>query len=62
MTPDNQKLVSNEAIDLLDHLLVYDHQMRLTAREAMDHPYFGAFSVSARVNTCPSVCLLMNVV
>lgn len=27
-------------IDLIDHLLVYDHQKRLTAQEALDHPFF----------------------
>ncbi|URE01126.1 Casein kinase II [Musa troglodytarum] len=37
---DNQHLVSPEAIDFLDRLLRYDHQDRLTAREAMAHPYF----------------------
>ncbi|TYJ08170.1 hypothetical protein E1A91_A11G055500v1 [Gossypium mustelinum] len=38
---DNQHLVSPEAIDFLDKLLRYDHQDRLTAREAMAHPYFA---------------------
>lgn len=38
---ENQHLVSPEALDFLDKLLRYDHQERLTAREAMDHPYFG---------------------
>ncbi|XP_029646685.1 casein kinase II subunit alpha isoform X1 [Octopus sinensis] len=37
---DNQHLVSPEALDFLDKLLRYDHQERLTAREAMEHPYF----------------------
>ncbi|XP_049589022.1 casein kinase II subunit alpha [Syngnathus scovelli] len=37
---ENQHLVSSEALDFLDKLLRYDHQARLTAREAMDHPYF----------------------
>uniref|UniRef100_A0A914HFM8 Casein kinase II subunit alpha n=1 Tax=Globodera rostochiensis TaxID=31243 RepID=A0A914HFM8_GLORO len=37
---ENQHLVTAEAIDFLDKLLRYDHQDRLTAREAMDHPYF----------------------
>lgn len=37
---ENQHLVSPEALDFLDKLLRYDHQTRLTAREAMDHPYF----------------------
>jgi casein kinase II subunit alpha len=56
---ENQKFVSNEAIDFLDKLLRYDHQVlpfpyittrltnltssqeRLTAKEAMAHPYFA---------------------
>lgn len=33
--------VSPEAIDFLDRLLRYDHQERLTAKEAMVHPYFA---------------------
>ncbi|XP_064467450.1 casein kinase II subunit alpha-like isoform X5 [Ornithodoros turicata] len=37
---DNQHLVTAEALDFLDKLLRYDHQERLTAREAMEHPYF----------------------
>uniref|UniRef100_A0AAY4E679 non-specific serine/threonine protein kinase n=1 Tax=Denticeps clupeoides TaxID=299321 RepID=A0AAY4E679_9TELE len=37
---ENQHLVSNEALDFLDKLLRYDHQARLTAREAMEHAYF----------------------
>ena len=32
--------VSPEALDFLDKLLRYDHQERLTAMEAMEHPYF----------------------
>lgn len=37
---ENQHLVSAEAIDFLDKLLKYDHAERLTARQAMEHPYF----------------------
>ncbi|KAH9537551.1 hypothetical protein CY35_16G058800 [Sphagnum magellanicum] len=37
---DNQHLVVPEAVDFLDKLLRYDHQERLTAREAMAHAYF----------------------
>ena len=37
---ENQHLVSPEALDFLDKLLRYDHQERLTAMEAMEHPYF----------------------
>ena len=36
----NEHLVSEEAIDLVDKLLKYDHQERLTAKEAMAHSYF----------------------
>lgn len=43
---ENQHLVSTEALDFLDKLLRYDHQARLTAREAMDHPYFCTFFAS----------------
>ena len=62
VTSENQRFVSNEAIDFLDKLLKYDHQViffhqqspsisasevlmprqeRLTAKEAMLHPYFN---------------------
>ena len=37
---ENQHLVSREALDLLDKLLRYDHHERLSAKEAMEHPYF----------------------
>lgn len=36
----NKHLCPPEALDLLDKLLQYDHQKRLTAKEAMAHPYF----------------------
>jgi casein kinase II subunit alpha len=29
-----------DGLDLLDKLLVYDHQQRLTAQQAMQHPFF----------------------
>ena len=38
---DNLSLASQEAIAFLDKLLKYDHQDRLTAKEAMDDPYFA---------------------
>ncbi|WZH40398.1 cmgc ck2 kinase [Fusarium acuminatum] len=41
VTSENQRFVSNEAIDFLDKLLRYDHQERLTAKEAQAHPYFN---------------------
>ncbi|OLY84062.1 Casein kinase II subunit alpha-2 [Smittium mucronatum] len=41
ITAENKRFISPEAIDFLDHLLRYDHQDRLTAKEAMSHPYFA---------------------
>jgi casein kinase II subunit alpha len=41
VTPENQHLVSDEAIDFVSKLLRYDHQERLSAKEAMAHPYFA---------------------
>ena len=40
VTAENQHLVSTDAIDFLDKLLRYDHQERITAKEAQSHPYF----------------------
>ena len=37
---ENQHLVTQDALDFLDKLLRYDHRERITAREAMQHPYF----------------------
>ena len=44
ITSENQRYISNDAIDFLDKLLRYDHQERLTALEAQDHPYFSMFA------------------
>jgi casein kinase II subunit alpha len=45
---DNQHLVSNEAMDFVDKLLQYDPQVRLTAEEAMRHPWFDKVREDAR--------------
>ncbi|KAJ3125527.1 Casein kinase II subunit alpha [Nowakowskiella sp. JEL0407] len=37
---ENERYISPQALDLLDRFLKYDHQERLTPREAMTHPYF----------------------
>ena len=64
VTTENQRFVSPEAIDFLDNLLRYDHQVcvciakprqssylcfqdRLTAKEAMMHPYFDPVRTDA---------------
>ncbi|GAA5858956.1 hypothetical protein JCM8547_007173 [Rhodosporidiobolus lusitaniae] len=41
ITSENQRYISNEAIDFLDKLLRYDHAERLLASEAQKHPYFA---------------------
>jgi len=40
VTDQNKHLCSDEAIDLLDKLLQYDHQKRPTCQECFQHPYF----------------------
>jgi len=37
---ENKELATDDAIDLVDNLLRYDHQTRLTAQEAMAHKFF----------------------
>ena len=44
MTPDNRANVSSDGIDLLDKLLRYNHQERLTAAEALAHSFFSTCS------------------
>lgn len=41
VTPANSHLAHPTALDLLDRLLRFDHMQRLTAAEAMQHPYFA---------------------
>lgn len=40
VSSENQHLAVSDAIDFLDKLLKYDHQERMTAYEALRHPYF----------------------
>jgi casein kinase II subunit alpha len=49
MNTENQRFVTNEAVDFLDKLLRYDHQERLTAKEAMAHPYFGKLLIGKKL-------------
>jgi len=44
----NEHLCSPKAFDLLDRLLRYEPQKRLTAREAMEHPYFAVSRTGQR--------------
>uniref|UniRef100_A0A8C3IW66 non-specific serine/threonine protein kinase n=1 Tax=Chrysemys picta bellii TaxID=8478 RepID=A0A8C3IW66_CHRPI len=57
---ENQHLVSPEALDFLDKLLRYDHQSRLTAREAMEHPYFCKYKPSHVLLLFELLVLLVN--
>lgn len=38
---ENCHLATPDAMDLLDKMLVYDHQKRITAKQAMDHSFFA---------------------
>lgn len=58
MHGENQHLVSPEAIDFLDKLLRYDHYERLTAREAMEHPYFCKYQPSTFTTWPMRACLV----
>jgi casein kinase II subunit alpha len=53
VTPENRHLVTPDALDLLDRMLVYDHQKRITAREAMEHPYFNSVRDAQSPNGAP---------
>ncbi|KAL9082112.1 MAG: hypothetical protein Q9159_006703 [Coniocarpon cinnabarinum] len=44
---ENQRFITEEAIEFLDGLLKYDHQERLTAQEAMNHRYFDPVRTAA---------------
>jgi casein kinase II subunit alpha len=50
VTDENVALVSDEALDLLDKMLQYDHQKRPTCREAMAHPYFHPVRAAEKLN------------
>ena len=41
---ENKHLVSEEAIDLLEKMLVYDKNERITPAEAIKHPYFKSIT------------------
>ena len=47
---ENKHLISEEALDFLSHLLVYDHQKRFTAKEAMAHRFFDPVRSKSNVN------------
>jgi casein kinase II subunit alpha len=48
VTDDNRHLATPDALDFLSGLLRYDHQERLTAKEAMAHKYFDTVRAQTR--------------
>jgi casein kinase II subunit alpha len=40
VTSANDQLVTEEALDLLNKMLRYDHAERVTPKDAMEHAYF----------------------
>lgn len=42
VTEENRHVATPDALDLLHHMLVYDHQRRVTAKEAMAHAFFAS--------------------
>jgi casein kinase II subunit alpha len=44
-TAENESFVTEQAINFLSKLLVYDHQDRLTAKEGMAHKYFDPIRI-----------------
>ncbi|KAK8805718.1 hypothetical protein WA158_002374 [Blastocystis sp. Blastoise] len=60
----NKQYTCPEAIDLLDKLLKFDHQSRLTAKEAMAHPYFDPVREKenfGETNSVPSVSTVSTI-
>ncbi|KAJ6499225.1 kinase-like domain-containing protein [Mycena sanguinolenta] len=54
ITAENRHLGSvADALDLVEKLLRYDHQERLTAKEAEAHPYFNSVRLEATISTRP---------
>jgi len=48
VNPENAHLCSPEALDFVDHVLRYDHMDRMTAREALEHPWLAPVRDFAR--------------
>ena len=36
----DKKLITKQGLDLLNKMLVYDHETRITADDALKHPFF----------------------
>jgi hypothetical protein len=51
MSPDNMHLCHADAVDFLTRLLKYDHQERMTCKEAMQHRYLAPIHAAAAAQT-----------
>lgn len=60
VTPQHKHLASSEAFDFLDKILLYDHSIRITARAAMEHPYFLPIRNGHGVKPTPSTSSSSN--
>eukprot|EP00828_Plagiopyla_frontata_P002900 TRINITY_DN10666_c0_g1_i1.p2 TRINITY_DN10666_c0_g1~~TRINITY_DN10666_c0_g1_i1.p2 ORF type:complete len:145 (-),score=28.91 TRINITY_DN10666_c0_g1_i1:18-452(-) len=40
ITSSNKHLCTQEALDFLSSMLIYDHALRITPKDALNHPYF----------------------
>ncbi|KAJ3093226.1 Casein kinase II subunit alpha [Quaeritorhiza haematococci] len=54
VTWSNGDLARDDALDLLEKLLQYDHEERLTAAEAMSHPFFAGLNGSSNSYSSPA--------
>jgi len=53
ISPEVQHLCTQEGLDFLGKLLVYDHALRVTAKEAMQHAFFLPVITAAKKGTIP---------
>jgi casein kinase II subunit alpha len=54
ITTENERYISDAALEFLDRLLRYDHQERLTPREAMRMAYFEPVGGNAAADALES--------
>lgn len=48
VTPENSRLCTKEALDLLSQIFVWDKNARISAEEAMNHEYFDPVRAMAQ--------------